>query len=239
MVRGAVSPHLVNRALKSINYQIGEGIHPQDLPSYRASSYFPKLSASSEITDLVNETEIYPYVETLTGKNSLLSTVRGQIALRFPISDEEPFTIRRHLDGQWGKHEGVKKEDFGANFSVLVYVMLNDMNDTNCGNFSVWPGSHHRYEKHFKKYGADALLKGYKLAGAGEPVQITGSAGDVALVHYQLAHGPASNLSANIRYAVFFRLKNSARDSYKPRALTDIWLDFPALQGKASEESSN
>jgi len=237
VIRNAVPPPLIDEALRSINHQIGEGIHPEDLPAYRAGSYFPDITTKTAITDLVNKTAIYSYVETLIGINSILPVTQGQIALRFPILDGDTVKPNYHLDGQWGKFKNVNPEEFGANFSVLVYVMLNDMQESDCGNFTVIPGTHRLYEQHFREKGVDAFSKGMRKVEHGSPVQLTGSAGDIALMHYQLAHGPARNLSANIRYAAFFRLKNSSRDSYKHKTPTNIWLDFPAISHLVATEN--
>lgn len=39
----------------------------------------------------------------------------------------------------------------------------------------------------------------------GSPVQIMASAGDIVLSHFLTGHLPAPNVSAEVRYAVFFR----------------------------------
>jgi len=65
------------------------------------------------------------------------------------------------------------------------------------------------------------------------PLQVTGRAGDVALVHYQLAHSVGPNISPNVRYAIFFRLKHVVHDDRKWEAMTDLWLDYEGMQETA------
>ena len=234
VIRNVVPFPMVQRALRLINRSLGEGIDQADL-CRRTAGDFPELATSRTITDLVNATAVSSYVETLTGLNSLVPVSRAQIALRFPVLDGDDPRLHCHLDGQWGKFEGVEAKDYGANFSVLVCVLLNDIHDLNCGNFSVVPQTHRIYEEHFRHYGIDAFSRGIRKVKVEAPVQITGTAGDVVLMHYQLAHGPAPNFSANIRYAAFFRFKNALRDSHKQQALTNIWLDFPPISNGLSK----
>jgi ectoine hydroxylase-related dioxygenase (phytanoyl-CoA dioxygenase family) len=67
------------------------------------------------------------------------------------------------------------------------------------------------------------------------PVQLQVSAGDVVLTHYQLGHTAAPNLSARIRYAVFFRLYHEQHDADSLDILADIWREFPSLQQFATK----
>jgi hypothetical protein len=61
-------------------------------------------------------------------------------------------------------------------------------------------------------------------------MQVCARAGDLVVAHYQLAHAIAPNSSANIRYVVYFRVRPSAcPKGYHREAMTNIWIDWPAL----------
>jgi len=64
----------------------------------------------------------------------------------------------------------------------------------------------------------------------GDPVQITGKAGDIVLCHYQLAHGIASNMSPHIRYALYYRLKHEEHDSVWKETYKNIWMHYPGIR---------
>ena len=108
---------------------------------------------------------------------------------------------------------------------------MSDLPESNAGNFTVWPGSHLKHENHFKEHGADALLAGMPAIDIGEPTQITGKAGDIVIAHYLLGHSVAPNVSANIRYAIFFRLQHILHNEQKWESMTDAWLEWEGMRG--------
>lgn len=67
------------------------------------------------------------------------------------------------------------------------------------------------------------------------PVQICGKAGDVVIVNYLTAHLVAPNISSNIRYCVYFRLKTGAYNQphhaqrHRPESMLNAWHDWPGL----------
>src|SRR5205085_11018524 len=129
----------------------------------------------------------------------------GQIALRFPGLADPPPPPKPHLDGMHSPNNGVPEGTI-QNFTMLVGVLLSDLTGPYAGNFTVWPGTHHQYEQYFRDQTPQSLLNGMPPIDMPEPCQISGRAGDVALVHYELAHSAAPNVSPYVRYAVFFRL---------------------------------
>ena len=61
------------------------------------------------------------------------------------------------------------------NFTILVGVYLSHVPHPYAGNFTVWPGTHHVYEKYFQEHGPESLLEGMPPVELPEPHQITGS----------------------------------------------------------------
>jgi ectoine hydroxylase-related dioxygenase (phytanoyl-CoA dioxygenase family) len=109
-------------------------------------------------------------------------------------------------------------------------VALSDVPTDFAGNFTVWPGSHLLYERYFQTHDVRDMLHGTpRLEHLPEPTQLRVRAGDLVLAHYQLGHTGAPNLSAHVRYAVFFRLYHEHHDADALDILADIWREFPSL----------
>lgn len=228
----AIPRDLVDRARKAINAHIGEhGIPPEQLPIFRAQSYCPELKPSPEIQDLFHASAVHNMVESLLGEGNVRSVGSGQIALRFPnLKAQRGDKIGGHIDGIPTPTNGVKPGTL-AHFTMLCGVLLSDLPDEYSGNFTVFPGSHHRYAKWFEGHEPIELAGGMPPVDMGTPKQITGKAGDVVFAHYLLGHGIAPNASPNIRYAVFFRVFNTRHtwNVYRPEAVKDLWLDWDGL----------
>jgi len=227
---GIVPQTLVLTARRAINAYLGaNGMDPNELGRYRAQSYCPGLGKEAAITDLYNASPLRTVAEGLIGDGMVKPVGSGQIALRFPSLDETPRKPGPHLDGMYTPTNGVKEGTIG-NFTALIGVFLTDLPEPNAGNFTVWPGTHQQYEAYFREHTPQSLFQGLPPIPMPEPVQFTGSAGDAALVHYQLAHGIAANLSPNIRYAIFFRLFHVTHEENHWNCMTDIWLEWAGMR---------
>lgn len=227
---GVVPRAMVNAALRAINHSVGQGMKPEDMATMRAQTYCRELTGTPLISDLFNATPLRSLAESAIGEGNLKPVGGGQIALRFPSLQDPPGRPHPHLDGISSPNNNGVPEGTLATFTALASVLLGDLPDEFAGNFTVWPGTHRLYEEYFREHGSDALLKGMPPLELPAPRQITGRAGDAVLCHYQLAHGVAPNVSPHVRYAVFFRLKHRDHDSHPKDAMTDIWMDWPALR---------
>lgn len=129
---------------------------------------------------------------------------------------------------------------FVRNYSLMVAVYLNDCLEENSGNITLWPGSHLGIQGMLRARGGTvAALKAGKIDRPvihnnqleSVPQQMTARAGDVLLCHYQVAHTHAPNLSADIRYVVYFRVysKNHTPHTMRPEAMDNIFLDFEGI----------
>lgn len=226
-----VPQSLVLRARRAINANLGEkGIDPVELPKYRSQTYCPDLTGDPAIADLYNATPLREITEQLVGAGQVRPINRGQIALRFPRpEDPADLRVRPHLDGMYSPMNGVQAGNI-ANFTALIGVFLSDIPEPNSGNFTVWPGTPSLYEKYFQEHGPQSLLNGMPDVELPTPVQITGKAGDAVLVHYQMAHGVAVNISANTRYAIFFRVNHIEHEKHQWSCMTDIWEEWSGMR---------
>lgn len=236
-VPGAVPRELVDQARKAIHADIGErGIPTEKLTTFRAQSYCPDVKGTPAISDLFNASPVRAMVEELLGEGNVKPISGGQIALRFPRLDAQPGgRVGGHIDGIPTATNGVKPGTL-AHFTMLCGVLLSDLPEEWSGNFTVFPGSHKRYNAWFQQHEPIELAGGMPSVEMGEPKQIPGKAGDVVFAHYLLAHGIAPNASPNIRYAIFFRVFNRRHSGYRPEAVKDMWLDWDGLHGLLGRE---
>lgn len=226
---GIVPRELADTALRHINASLGsEGIHPDQLVTFRSQSYTPELTNSAAITDLLNASPLWSVAESAIGVGQIRPVNAGQIALRFPTlgAAREPHP---HLDGMYTPHNGVK-EGMIQNFTALIGVFLSDVPHDYMGNFTVWPGTHRLYEQYFREHTPQSLLQGMPAVALPQATQVKVRAGDAALCHYQLAHGIAGNSSPFIRYAIFFRLTHIDHDALHWECMTDIWREWAGMQ---------
>ncbi|MEQ7124105.1 phytanoyl-CoA dioxygenase family protein [Actinopolymorpha sp. B11F2] len=228
---GIVPEEYVNAALQAINASLGsQGIPPDQLQKFRAQSYTPQVQTTSAITDLLTKSPLWELAESAIGEGKIAPGARGagQVALRFPSTDP-PHEPHPHIDGMYSPNNGVPKGEI-RNFTALVGVFLSDVPGPYSGNFTVWPGTHRRYERYFREHGPDALLQGMPPVELPEPQQVTARAGDAVLAHYQLGHGIAGNASPHIRYAIFFRLSHVDHEQVRWECMTDIWREWAGMR---------
>jgi hypothetical protein len=232
-VPGVVPRLMVDAALRAINHSVGEGMNVDEMVRFRAQSYCPELTKTPVITDLINRTPALELAESVIGVGKIRPVGGGQIALRFPGMQDPPPSARPHLDGMYTPTNGVPEGTI-QNFTALMAVLLSDLPGPHSGNFTVWPGTHQLYERYFREHTPQSLLNGMPDVGLPEPDQLTGRAGDIVFCHYQIAHGVTPNVSPNVRYAIFFRLRHVDHDEQKWESMTDIWLEWEGMRDLVS-----
>jgi hypothetical protein len=231
---GVVPDEMVHGALAAINGSLGtQGIDWHQHAGKGTAPYCPGLGREPVITDLYNASPVREYAESAIGRDKVLPVTGAQIALRFPSPGPERAPVP-HLDGMHTPTNGVPAGTIG-NFTMLVGVFLSEVPKPFCGNFSVWPGTHHQYETYFREHGPQSLLDSMPPIELPEPHQVVAKPGDAVLVHYQLAHAAALNTaSPHIRYALFFRLTHVDHEAQKWEAMTDIWREYDGIRGVAA-----
>jgi hypothetical protein len=222
-----VPEKLTNVALRAINYSIGKGMDPKDVPAFRANSYCPELRNAPPIIDLLHKTPLWKVAESFIGKGKLRLAGPPQIALRFPAM-ETPGELHPHLDGMYSPNNRVKKGRIQS-FTMLIGVFLSNIPNRFWGNFCVWPGTHLLFADYFRENGVESLLQGLPPIKMPEPEQILSQTGDAMICHYQLAHTVVLNVSPYVRYAVFFRLSHSDHETRKTEAMLNPWLEWPGV----------
>src|SRR5262249_25149124 len=129
----------------------------------------------------------------------------GQIAIRRAHNVTHETPPEPHLDG-FATLNNKLAEGRIYNHTALVGIFLTPVRRAISGNFTVWPGSHYKYEEYFRRRGPQALTETMPNIDVGAPVQLLSGVGDVVLAHYSLGHAAAVNTSDADRIAIFFRI---------------------------------
>jgi hypothetical protein len=169
--------------------------------------------------------------------------------------------LRRHwhIDGLPSDFIPGTTDHYGTihNFDMLCGVLLSDVHERMSGELCVYPGSHAQLAKHFSEVGlqgiqtrgnaalptgahTDALFAG---ASGGAPPAVhhcIGKAGDVFLANYMTAHFVAPNCSADIRYAVYFRVHGPAFGggaAHQSASMLNPWVHWFGLNDISPDDA--
>ena len=219
---GLCPASLVAAARDAIDDDLAANYDPARQIEYDHRSYCPALRRAPVLTSLLLESGITAELDAVIGFDRL-TWYDAQIALRRAHNALQPEPPEPHIDGIPSPHNGVPADMLVLNFTVLVGVYLSPTRRKFAGNFTVWPGSHHVLERHFREQGPEALRSSFSTIPLGAPRQLMTEPGDVVLCHYQLAHTVAVNVSAADRYAVYFRLQFKDIDERRWELMTNIW----------------
>jgi ectoine hydroxylase-related dioxygenase (phytanoyl-CoA dioxygenase family) len=193
-----------------------------------------ELKTDERLTSLLMKTDAISLIESALGKGKVVPSTNVQCALRFPDDGSSDLKVGCHIDSFQPSVDG--NPGSIKPFIAIAGFFLNDIDQDNAGNFTVWPGTHRQFAKYFEKHGADPELKlGIPPVELPEPVQIKAKAGDMIFAHYQLAHTAATNFSHAIRYAVYIRMHHADRPKDSLDVLTDIWKYWYGMPEVASK----
>eukprot|EP00466_Bigelowiella_natans_P007674 jgi/Bigna1/86925/estExt_fgenesh1_pg.C_150079 len=226
VAKNAVATELVHDALQEINTALGRGELFANVPggggagtkivadgtllSQGDGKFSPQTRGSEAILNLFLKSKVWALVESLVGAGTIRPPMHSQIALRFPNKNAKAHLPPRHwhLDGEMNPQFSAHTSFRHGGDSVLVGICLSPWQVPFCGQFTVFPGQHHRMHTDCKKLGIANFVAAYRAEKPAldvKPVQIMAQPGDVVLAHPMLPHRGGVNNSCNIRYAVFFR----------------------------------
>jgi hypothetical protein len=170
---GIVPQELVLRARRAINAYLGQnGIDPSELPRYRAQSYCPGLGSDPVITDLYNASPLKTVAESLIGEGKVKPVGGGQIALRFPSTDETPRAPGPHIDGMYTPTNGVERGDHRELYRPDRRLSHGPAGAVR-GQFYRLARLAPQVRSLFQEQGPQALLKGLPPVDIGQPEQFT------------------------------------------------------------------
>jgi hypothetical protein len=172
---------------------------------YGSRTYCPALVAAPPILDLVERPPVRDLLDAALGYDTL-GRSDGQIAIRWAHNVDREYPPEPHIDGIPSPDNGVPPGPLDT-LTAVVGVFLTTTPRTFAGNLVVWPGSHRVHERYFRERGPRSLYQPpSEDLDLGAPEQLICEAGDVVLMHYELAHSAAVNTSEVDRIAVYFRL---------------------------------
>jgi Phytanoyl-CoA dioxygenase (PhyH) len=219
---GAVSGDLVKLAIDAIKADCAHNYDPARQREYDNISFCPDLRDRPPISELLTHSTARTLLDRVLGWNEIEFSP-GQIAIRQAHNADKPYPPVPHIDGTGTGANGRTAGSPISNFTALLGMFLTKVDAEFAGNFTVWPGSHHRLEAHFRNRGPQAMHEGMPQIDLGQPTQLFANPGDVVLCHYQLAHTAAVNLSDNDRIAIYFRVWLKGIEERRWQLLTNIW----------------
>lgn len=221
LFKGAAPPHLVTTALDAIGRDLSDNFDPARQTEYDNQSYCPDLRGTPPVMGLIESRPVSAILDEALGLDGV-EWDAGQIAIRRAHNHPEPAPPWPHIDGFASGTNGL---DEGRIYTLtaLVGVFLTPVRSDFAGNFTVWPGSHHVYERYFRERGPRAMSEPMPTPDIGEPLQLRCEAGDVVLAHYQLAHTAAVNTADSDRIAVYFRIWLRGIEQDRWRYLINMW----------------
>ena len=148
------------------------------------------LSYNQAFIDLIDRKEVFDLIVDIMGPNIIFSM--SQAIVR---ASDDGFPGYTHTDGGEGQRE-IRVMETSRPIAVKAMYLLSDVEGNDCGNFTVFPGSHMRPIQ----FNQDPPV-GPNTPGA---VQLTGKAGDCYIFSHALWHGPAANNSGKARKTLLY-----------------------------------
>ena len=140
--------------------------------------------------DLVDAAPVFDYIVDIMGANILLSMTQAVVRPADP-----KFPGYTHTDG--GESLRLTRvSESSPPIAMKAMYLLTDVPKEDCGNLTVFPGSHMRQIP----FQGDRTMTPYSPGAA----QLIGKAGDVYLFPHALWHGPSRNESGNARKVLLY-----------------------------------
>lgn len=218
---GLIDEAHVAAARSAIDRDLQENYDASRQGEYDGTSYCPKLRGTRPIMNLLEATAASAILDEALG----LDTVAwdgGQIAIRKVHNVECAIAPEPHIDGFATDSNGLEKGKI-YNHTALIGVFLTPVVREFAGNFTVWPGSHSRYEAYFRQRGSRAMKEPMPILDLGAPAQLMCGVGDVVICHYALGHAAAVNTSDEDRIAIYFRVWLRDIEANRWKYLTNMW----------------
>jgi hypothetical protein len=148
------------------------------------------LSYNQAFIDLIDRENVFDLIADIMGPNIIFSM--SQAIVR---ASGDGFPGYTHTDGGEGQRE-IRVTETSRPIAVKAMYLLSDVDGPDCGNFTIFPGSHMRPIQF------DQIPPvGPNTPGA---VQLRGKAGDCYIFSHALWHGPAANNSGQARKTLLY-----------------------------------
>jgi ectoine hydroxylase-related dioxygenase (phytanoyl-CoA dioxygenase family) len=148
------------------------------------------LEYGEAFVDLIDRSPVFDLVVDIMGPYVLLSM--SQAIVRASTAHFPGYT---HTDGGEALRE-IRVTETSRPLAVKAMYLLSDVEGTDAGNFTVFPGSHLRP--------FPATAEHWPTPHSPGAAQLTGKAGDCYLFSHALWHGPAPNRSGKGRKTILY-----------------------------------
>ncbi|AZK95026.1 MULTISPECIES: phytanoyl-CoA dioxygenase family protein [Streptomyces] len=225
--RGLVAPYLTRRAIPLIDTWYRHRLAPGNISAYSQRTFAPELGTHRDILALYAESEAAVIASDLLGESAPVTT--AQIQIRVPESEHPGVQPEKpmHVDGVSCPHLDPQEL---RTFSLLVGVILSEINDPRDGALRYLPGGHRTMAEWFRDQWSLGITEQVPpKVDRGHGVPFLGAPGDVLLMHHLVPHAVGLNLAPYPRVTAYFRISHPEHRSRRLDALRDPWLDYPGL----------
>lgn len=237
VVRDAVPMTLITDARRFINASIGRGTVDRSIPGLVGVA--GSAAAAPALLSLFHGkgSRVPTVAQNLLGKGRVRAPMWAQVAVRFPSPCGSAAEDKRRLavGGRAWHVDGIN-EGKHSHFSLLAGICLSDASAPGSGGLGVHPGAHWSLQsklKHSVDTRGSEWKKDFQGQGKpdlGDPIEVLLRAGDVVLAHQKLPHLGMPNVSADPRYAVYFRLEHVNQEGLSDACLDNMILPFEGLK---------
>ncbi|MGW7304067.1 phytanoyl-CoA dioxygenase family protein [Streptomyces sp. NPDC054835] len=234
--RGLVGRLLVDRAAALVDTWMREAYEPDRLTAYTARSFAPEVEQHPDLLALYHRSGLSDLVGQLLQPATAAPVPRAQIQIRLPDGAEQPVKAM-HVDGVSCPH--LAPSDLRT-FTLIAGVVLGGGASADGGALHYVPGGHHRMASYF----ADDWVLGQVAQTppdieAQDGTPFTAEPGDVVVMHHLVPHKVGVNTTSAPRVMAYFRVSHTGHQDVALAALTDPWLEYPALAELALHRSPN
>ncbi|MGC4950093.1 phytanoyl-CoA dioxygenase family protein [Streptomyces sp. DT224] len=233
--RGLVRGTVLDRARTLVNTWLSEAYDPARLTAYTERSFAPDLEENADVLALYHQSGLADLAGELLQPAVTAPVTRAQIQIRLPHGAEQPVK-RMHVDGVSCPH--LEPRDLRT-FTFIVGVVLDGSASADAGALHYVPGGHHRMADYF----ANDWVLGQAAQtpddiDAQDGTALIAKPGDVVVMHHLVPHRVGINTSSTPRTMAYFRVSHAQHSDLALRALSDPWLEYPALAQLARTGSS-
>jgi ectoine hydroxylase-related dioxygenase (phytanoyl-CoA dioxygenase family) len=232
VLRDAVAPRLVARARSPIDEWYRTEMDTGLIETYTQRTFAPDHSDHPDLLALFHRSGIDNVVQSMIGQIAPVAAV--QIQIRVPESQLPSAQPEKamHVDGVACPHLDPNEL---RTFTLLVGVVLSDVNDATAGALRYVPGGHRQMAEWFRTEWALGISDQVPPhVDAARGTALTGKPGDVLLMHHLVPHAVGRNLSEQPRIMAYFRVKHTDHDRQRLDSLRNPWLEFRPLRQAAT-----
>lgn len=230
--RGLITGPPLTAAADLITGWYHEEFAPERLASYTNRTFAPSLEDHPDVLALYHNSGVGDLVNQLLHPAPSAPVRTAQVQIRLPGGVAQPVKSM-HVDGVSCPH--LEPSDLQT-FTLIVGVVLSGSATADAGALHYLPGGHLRMAHYFAEdwvLGQAAQTPPDVDAQAGTP--LIAEPGDVIFMHHLVPHRVSLNASTTPRVMAYFRVQHGEHQRFALRALTDPWLEYPALASLARD----